>query len=89
MSSERWLITGALGCVGAWCCRQLVREGHAVVGLHLESDQRRAQLIMVAGGARDAPLTSRHYVCVYGLSPALAGMTGGRRWWTVSTISRR
>ncbi len=46
MSSERWLITGALGCVGAWCCRQLVREGHAVVGLDLGSDRRRAQLIM-------------------------------------------
>ncbi|HJS96272.1 MAG TPA: SDR family oxidoreductase [Solirubrobacteraceae bacterium] len=46
MSSERWLITGALGCVGAWCCRQLVREGHAVVGLDLESDRRHAQLIM-------------------------------------------
>jgi UDP-glucuronate 4-epimerase len=46
ISSERWLITGALGCVGAWCCRQLVREGHTVVGLDLESDRRRAQLIM-------------------------------------------
>jgi nucleoside-diphosphate-sugar epimerase len=46
MSSERWLIRGAPGCVGAWCCRQLVREGHGVVGLDLESDRRRAQLIM-------------------------------------------
>jgi UDP-glucuronate 4-epimerase len=46
MYSERWLVTGALGCVGAWCCRQLVREGRMVVGLDLESDRRRAQLIM-------------------------------------------
>jgi nucleoside-diphosphate-sugar epimerase len=46
MSSERWLITGALGCVGAWCCRQLVREGHTVVGFDLGSDRRRGQLIM-------------------------------------------
>ena len=46
MSNERWLITGALGCVGVWCCRQLVREGHTVVGLDLESDRRRAELIM-------------------------------------------
>lgn len=46
MSSERWLITGARGCVGGWCCRQLVREGHIVVGLDLESDPRRAELIM-------------------------------------------
>jgi UDP-glucuronate 4-epimerase len=46
MSSERWLVTGALGCVGAWCCRQLVREGHEVVGLDLGSDRRRLELIM-------------------------------------------
>jgi len=46
MGSERWLITGALGCVGAWCCRQLVRESHTVVGLDLESDRRRAELVM-------------------------------------------
>jgi nucleoside-diphosphate-sugar epimerase len=46
MSNERWLITRALGCVGVWCCRQLVREGHTVVGLDLESDQRRAELTM-------------------------------------------
>ena len=35
MSEERWLVTGALGCIGTWCCRQLVREvefprGHAL-----------------------------------------------------------
>ncbi|HET6867742.1 MAG TPA: NAD(P)-dependent oxidoreductase [Solirubrobacteraceae bacterium] len=48
MSSERWLITGALGCVGAWCCRQLVREGRAVVGLDLGSDRARAELVMSA-----------------------------------------
>jgi nucleoside-diphosphate-sugar epimerase len=46
MSSERWLITGALGCVGAWCCRQLAREGHVVVGFDLGSDRRRVELVM-------------------------------------------
>jgi nucleoside-diphosphate-sugar epimerase len=46
MSGERWLITGVLGCVGAWCCRQLVREGHTVVGFDLGTDRRRAELIM-------------------------------------------
>jgi nucleoside-diphosphate-sugar epimerase len=49
MSSERWLITGALGCVGAWCCRQLVREGHTVVGLDLGSDRARAEMVLSAG----------------------------------------
>ena len=46
MSGECWLITGALGCVGAWCCRALVREGQTVVGLDLGSDRGRAELIM-------------------------------------------
>ena len=46
MSEERWLVTGALGCIGAWCCRQLVREGHAVVGFDLGEDRHRAGLVM-------------------------------------------
>ena len=39
-------MTGALGCIGAWCCRQLVREGHAVVGFDLGQDRHRAELVM-------------------------------------------
>lgn len=46
MADERWLITGALGCIGTWCCAQLVREGHAVVGFDLGEDRRRAELVM-------------------------------------------
>jgi UDP-glucuronate 4-epimerase len=46
MSEERWLVTGALGCIGTWCCRQLVREGHLVIGLDLGEGRRRAELVM-------------------------------------------
>jgi len=46
MSEERWLVTGALGCIGTWCCRQLVREGHAVAGFDLGEDRHRAELVM-------------------------------------------
>jgi nucleoside-diphosphate-sugar epimerase len=46
MSEERWLLTGALGCIGAWCSRQLVREGHRVVGFDLGEERDRAELIM-------------------------------------------
>ncbi|MGI8715972.1 MAG: NAD-dependent epimerase/dehydratase family protein [Solirubrobacteraceae bacterium] len=46
MSDERWLITGALGCIGAWGCRQLVREGHDVVAFDLGDDRRRLSLVM-------------------------------------------
>lgn len=46
MSDERWLITGALGCIGTWCCRQLVGEGHAVTAFDLGIDWHRADLVM-------------------------------------------
>jgi nucleoside-diphosphate-sugar epimerase len=46
MSDERWLITGALGCIGAWACRQLVREGQDVLAFDLGADTRRLQLVM-------------------------------------------
>jgi len=48
VADERWLITGALGCIGAWACRQLVREGHHVVAFDLGEDRRRLQLVMSA-----------------------------------------
>ena len=46
MSSERFLVTGALGCIGAWTCRLLVEEGVPVVGYDLGSDPHRLKLIM-------------------------------------------
>src|SRR6201996_496599 len=46
MSDERWLITGALGCIGAWTCRQLVREGHDVVAYDLGHDRHRLELVL-------------------------------------------
>jgi UDP-glucuronate 4-epimerase len=46
MSDERWLVTGALGCIGTWCCRQLVREGHAVIAYDLGRDWPRGVLVM-------------------------------------------
>jgi UDP-glucuronate 4-epimerase len=46
MSDERWLITGALGCIGTWCCRQLVHDGHSVSAFDLGTDWHRADLVM-------------------------------------------
>jgi nucleoside-diphosphate-sugar epimerase len=43
---ERFLVTGALGCIGAWTVRALVREGVPVVAFDLGSDPRRLRLIM-------------------------------------------
>jgi UDP-glucuronate 4-epimerase len=46
---ERWLVTGALGCIGAWILRGLVREGVSAVGFDLGDDRKRLELIMDAG----------------------------------------
>ena len=43
---ERFLITGALGCIGAWTVRELVREGVPVVAFDLGADPRRIELIV-------------------------------------------
>jgi UDP-glucuronate 4-epimerase len=45
---ERFLVTGALGCIGAWTVRALVREGTPVVALDLGRDRRRLAQIMTA-----------------------------------------
>ena len=47
-ASERFLITGALGCIGAWTVRALVREGTPVVAFDLGSDHRRLSQVMSA-----------------------------------------
>jgi UDP-glucuronate 4-epimerase len=43
---ERFLVTGALGCIGAWTVRQLAREGVPVVAFDLGRDHRRLAQIM-------------------------------------------
>jgi len=47
-TGERFLITGALGCIGAWTVRTLVREGTTVVAFDLGRDVRRLAQIMSA-----------------------------------------
>jgi nucleoside-diphosphate-sugar epimerase len=44
--AERWLVTGALGCIGAWTIRTLVRDGEEVVGYDLGDDVHRLRLIL-------------------------------------------
>jgi UDP-glucuronate 4-epimerase len=68
MSDERWLITGALGCIGAWACRQLVREGHDVIAYDLGDDTRRLQLVMDAGERSSVRLVSGDITHLEGLT---------------------
>jgi nucleoside-diphosphate-sugar epimerase len=44
-STERFLVTGAAGCIGAWAVRLLLDEGVPVVATDLSPDLRRFELI--------------------------------------------
>jgi UDP-glucuronate 4-epimerase len=66
---ERFLVTGALGCIGAWTVRQLAREGVRVVAFDLGRDPRRVVQItdadeldhieFVTGDITDLPMMER------------------------------
>jgi len=44
-SEQRFLVTGALGCIGAWTCALLAGEGTHVVGFDYGTDDRRLRLV--------------------------------------------
>jgi len=46
MSGERFLVTGALGCIGAWIVRNLIRQAVPITVFDLASDPHRLKLIM-------------------------------------------
>jgi nucleoside-diphosphate-sugar epimerase len=46
MTAERFLVTGSMGCIGAWVVRCLVQDGVAVTALDASRDDHRLKLIM-------------------------------------------
>ena len=44
--SERTLVTGAYGCIGAWVVHELVRHGREVVTFDLSTEPRRLRLLL-------------------------------------------
>lgn len=46
MAQERFLLTGALGCIGAWTARNLVQAGTPPVIFDLAADPHRLRLLM-------------------------------------------
>jgi UDP-glucuronate 4-epimerase len=49
LSSERFLVTGALGCIGAWTTRVLLDEGAEVVAFDLGTSDHRLRLVLPDG----------------------------------------
>ena len=48
MSAETFMLTGSMGCIGAWTLRNLVREGVRVVATDLATDPVRPRQVMSA-----------------------------------------
>jgi len=46
VSDERFLVTGSMGCIGAWVLKQLLSEGARVVATDLSLDPVRPRLLM-------------------------------------------
>jgi UDP-glucuronate 4-epimerase len=46
MSDERYLVTGAAGCIGIWVLRNLVREKIPVAAFDLDDKQKRLPLVL-------------------------------------------
>jgi nucleoside-diphosphate-sugar epimerase len=46
MTKDHFLITGALGCIGAWSCAQLVREDVPVMLYDLGTNRERLELVL-------------------------------------------
>ena len=44
--SERFLVTGSGGCIGAWVVAQLVREGTEVTAYDLSENDSRLRLLL-------------------------------------------
>ncbi len=55
-TNERFLVTGALGCLGSWIVRELVREGVPVYAFDLATDPHRMALLMSQAEVAKVPL---------------------------------
>lgn len=68
---ERFLVTGALGCIGAWTVRTLIAEGVPAVGFDLARDPHRLRLIATPAELARATLVSGDITDLTALERAL------------------
>jgi UDP-glucuronate 4-epimerase len=65
-------VTGALGCIGAWTVRELVREGASVVGFDLGTNTRRLAQILTPDELERVVLVGGDITDLEGLERTLA-----------------
>ena len=53
--TERFLVTGAAGCLGAWTLARLIEDGSEVLAFDLSDDRRRLRLVVDDPIAQDVP----------------------------------
>ena len=68
---ERFLITGALGCIGAWATRLLLEDGAEVVAYDLASDRSRLELVLEPGQLEQVTAVTGDITDLDGLGRAL------------------
>jgi nucleoside-diphosphate-sugar epimerase len=72
-SAERFLVTGVLGCLGAWVARLLVEDGAEVVGFDLGLEPRRLRELMPDERVERIPLVQGDVTRAADLESALDG----------------
>ena len=73
--SERFLVTGAHGCIGAWVVAELVREGTEVVAFDLAPGPGRAALLLDESALRQVRFVQGDVADPASLGAAMAGVT--------------
>lgn len=56
--ADRYLVTGAAGCIGAWTMKLLLEEGADAIGADLTPDRRRLRIVAGDQSAADARLVA-------------------------------
>lgn len=70
-SNERFLVTGALGCIGAWAVKLLVDDGATVVTFDKGDDAKRLRLVMGEDGPSRVTMLNSDIIDAEALGSAL------------------
>jgi nucleoside-diphosphate-sugar epimerase len=73
--TDTFLVTGALGCIGAWVVRNLVQQGAQVVVLDAAQDPHRLRLIMSADELAQVRFLTGDITQLATVQTAVAGVT--------------